>query len=91
MQLRQIKIAERDIGFQKRFTLMCNGVFPVQHVVKGFHGHVVKGFHGHVVKGFHGHLCHSIYVILNCIDEKSKVARVDEKDNDDRTPLHYAV
>ena len=83
MQLRQIKIAERDIGFQKRFTLMCNGVFPVQHVVKGFHGHVVKGFHGH--------LCHSIYVILNCIYEKSKVARVDEKDNDDRTPLHYAV
>ncbi len=25
------------------------------------------------------------------IDEKSKAARVDEKDNDNRTPLHYAV
>ena len=28
---------------------------------------------------------------LNSIDEKSKAARVDEKDNDDRTPLHCAV
>ena len=40
---------------------------------------------------FHPRQCRLRVCQTYGIDEKSKAARVDEKDNDDRTPLHHAV
>ena len=33
----------------------------------------------------------SVVLRLPCVDDKSKTSRVDEKSNDDRTPLHCAA